>query len=155
MADDDSQFPYRCSLSNFHSDICNFYTRYKNEKGLITLKECRKDIYNHMKSVKISVGGNRGLNAGKIADVNDEADLICRRVGLFSTNYDLTVCPYHRFKLGIDFWQGKNCKHPKHTGNGKVFRGISSYQSQRILEKFAVLVPIGSGMNFLSYSHGT
>jgi len=85
--------------------------------------------------VKISVGCNRVLKAGKIADVNDEADLMRRRVRLFSTNYDLTVCPYHRFKLGIDFWQGKNFKHPKHTGNGKVFRGISSYQSQRILEK--------------------
>ena len=74
--------------------------------------------------------GCRVVHDGRRPSIASEADLICRRVGLFTTNPSMTVCPYHRFRLGLGFRQGKTCVHPLHAGTGKTFRGISSMLSQ-------------------------
>ena len=137
----------RCSFSIYSSDSCGLYQRFPNEEHCVRLYDCKKDILPHKRLLNLSVGSKeRGFKIGN-DDVMCEADLLCRRVGLFDTNLFLTVCPLHRAKLGIAFKQGKLCLHPQHTGKGKTFRGVSSQQSRHILQDHGVLVPIGSGNN--------
>ena len=64
------------------------------------------DVSFHLKALKCSVGCD--LYGFKSSAVS-EGDLIYRRVGLFTTNHSMTVCPHHRFRLGIGFRQGKAC----------------------------------------------
>ena len=134
----------RCSFSCYHSEPCGYYLRYPNDRLSVKLKDCDRDIINHLKYLKL-------FNATQ-DDITCEADLICRRAGLFSTNHSLSVCPLHRAKLGVDFKQGKSCSHPTHTGKGKSFRPVNSFQSKQILEDHGILVPVGSG-NILCILH--
>ena len=149
MADDPgSSVSFRCSFSNFSDEKCNTCVRFPQETDIIKLSNCKKDIVGHLRMLKLSVGSDhKGFKTANSADnITSEADLICRRVGLFTTNLSMTVCPYHRFRLGVGFRQGKTCVHPQHTGTGKTFRGISSILSLAVLERHGVLVPVGSGM---------
>lgn len=80
--------------------------------------------------------------------IANEADLICRQVGLLVTNLSMSVCPLHRAKLGVDFKQANTCSHPTHRGKGKekAFRSATTTQSKEMLEDHGVLVPVGSGL---------
>ena len=128
---------------------------------MVKLNSCQKDIKPHLRALKLSVGGACGSlnpNIPTLTDIETEADLLCRRVGVFTTNLSLTVCPLHRYQLGVDFRQAKTCTHPQHSGKGKTFRGLSSFHSQRILEEYGVLLPVGNGMftiiiYLFSYNH--
>ena len=138
----------RCSLGNFDSSDCGLYNRYPQER-VVKLNSCQKDIKPHLRALKLSVGGECGSlnpNIPTFTDIETEADLLCRRVGVFTTNLSLTVCPLYRYQLGVDFRQAKTCTHPQHSGKGKTFRGLSSFHSQRILEEYGVLLPVGNGM---------
>ena len=78
-------------------------------------------------------------------NISCEADLICRRVVLFTTNYSLSVCPLNRAKLGVDYKQRNSCFHTTHIGKGETFKSVDCLQSKQILEDHGVLVPFGSG----------
>ncbi|CAC5388049.1 unnamed protein product [Mytilus coruscus] len=142
----------RCSIGTFHSSDCGPYSRYPQEKTIVKLFSCRKDITNHLRALKLAVGGVGGLAIKSPVDIGSEADLLCRRVGLFTTNSSLTVCPFHRYKLGIDFRQIKQCTYPDHTGKGKTFRGVSSIHSQHILEEYGVLLPVGTELSVAEFA---
>ncbi|CAC5398509.1 unnamed protein product [Mytilus coruscus] len=140
-----------CSIGTFHSSNCGPYSRYPQDKSIVKLSLCKKDITNHLRFLKLAVEGVGGLATKSPLDLVTEADLLCRRFGLFTTNSSLTVCPFHRYKLGINFRQVKQYTYPDHTGKGKTFRGISSTHSQHILEEYGVLIPVGTGVCYQCY----
>lgn len=140
----------QCSLSKFRvlNGTCGTYSRFPQEQELVRLSSCERDIKSHLRTIKVSVGGDGPgfmLDSTNVNFIESEADLLCRRVGIFNTNHNLTVCPYHRYKLGIEFHQTKACQYPGHTGKGKTFRGLSVGQSKRLLEDQGVFLPVGSG----------
>lgn len=53
------------------------------------------------------MGGRCGGLDTHNSEITTEADLLCRSVALFTTNNSLTVCPFHRYTLGLDYRQGK------------------------------------------------
>ena len=127
----------RCSFSCYNSEPCRHYLRYPNDRLNVKLKDCNREIVSHLKYLKLITAAQN--------DISCEADLICRCVGLFTTNYSLSVCPLHRAKLGVDYKQRKSCSHPTHIGKGETFRSVDCLQSKQILEDHGVLVPFGSG----------
>jgi hypothetical protein len=150
-ADGKEKYKFRCSFSIFDSEQCTTSPRYPNDFHVKKISFCNGDISNHLRSLKLGVGCNTGNGfKAKQQGITTEADLLSRRIGMFYTNTSMTVCPHHRYRLGVGFRQGKTCVHPEHSGKGRVFRGISCSQSQQILEEQGVLVPVGSGMT-ISY----
>ncbi|CAG2189331.1 unnamed protein product [Mytilus edulis] len=137
----------RCSLGSLHqsSSSCGLHPRHPKDTTTVKLSSCNKDIKTHLQNLKLAVGGRCGGLDTHNSEITTEADLLCRSVALFTTNTSLTVCPFHRYTLGLDYRQGKTCLHPDHEGKGKTFRGLSSFQSQRILEEYSLFIPVGSG----------
>ena len=111
----------RCSFSCYNSEPCRHYLRYPNNRLNVKLKDCNREIVSHLKYLKLITAAQN--------DISCEADLICRCVGLFTTNYSLSVCPLHRAKLGVDYKQRKSCSHPTHIGKGETFRYVDCLQS--------------------------
>ncbi|XP_052065790.1 uncharacterized protein LOC127705501 [Mytilus californianus] len=141
----------RCSFAVYNSELCGIYSIFPLENQPVKLVDCNRDIFNHLRTLNLSVGSTeRGFKVHH--DIMCEADLLCRRVGLFNTNYSLSVCPLHRAKLGIAFKQTKVCTHPLHNGKGRTFRGVNSQQSRKILEDHGVLLPVGSGICYQCYT---
>ena len=136
-----------CSFSTYSSDLpCKHTYGRCQSVGLMTLNECNRSVKDHLRSLKLAVGGYKTTGfAFSTHDIYTEADLICRRTGLFTTNKSLSVCPAHRSKLEIDFRQRKKCCFPVHERKGKAFMVISSNQSEHILGTYGTLVPVGSG----------
>ncbi|XP_071150629.1 uncharacterized protein [Mytilus edulis] len=138
----------RCSLGSLHqsSSSCGLHPRHPKDTTTVKLSSCNKDIKTHLQNLKLAVGGRCGGLDTHNSEITTEADLLCRSVALFTTNTSLTVCPFYRYTLGLDYRQGKTCLHPDHEGKGKTFRGLSSFQSQRILEEYSLFIPVGSGI---------
>ena len=116
----------------------------RQKKNVIPLLSCKKDISGHRKSLGIS-------------DVESEVELILARASVFVSPPDLTdftVCPAHRYSLGIG-WRGGShrcrvpaqlCKHGKRAKPRKADRGIRMALSNIILRNTGIFLPIGSGM---------
>lgn len=97
---------FRCAISCYQTVPCGLYQRYPHDKEIDKLRDCRREIKPHLKLLQLLNSFGNTLQT--------EADLICQRVGLFITNPSLSVCPFHRAKLGIDFKRGNSCCHPFH-----------------------------------------
>ncbi|VDI66136.1 Hypothetical predicted protein [Mytilus galloprovincialis] len=53
----------------------------------------------------------------------------------------MTVCPYHRYSLGINWKPSKKCIFPLHKGNQQPQKGVTPLMSKTILNKFGCLQP--------------
>ncbi|CAG2218847.1 unnamed protein product [Mytilus edulis] len=58
----------------------------------------------------------------------------------------MTVCPYHRYSLGINWKASKKCTFPLHVGKQQPQKGVTPLMSKTILNKFGCLQPVGSGI---------
>lgn len=75
----------RCSISVYSSTCCDFSPLHPSETNLTRLKDCKRGIVSHL----IKNGVRSGVKGE--ADVFSEADLICKRVGLFTVEETFTV----------------------------------------------------------------
>ncbi|XP_065925464.1 uncharacterized protein [Magallana gigas] len=130
----------RCSISVYSSTCCDFSPLHPSETNLTRLKDCKRGIVSHL----IKNGVRSGVKGE--ADVFSEADLICKRVGLFTVEETFTVCPYHRDFLGIHWRPKTSCQYPNHKGTAKPYRSFNSRMCKRMISEFGILVPVGSGI---------
>lgn len=128
-----------CSLSSFLSDKskCSTSPYFPNEESLVFIKNCRRDITNHLKSCNIG-------------EIPSEGHLICYRAGVFSLLGDYTICPFHRYSLGIRWKKKSSCSHPRHSmhntmAKAEVGRSITFFMSRHLHTVYGCVVPIGSG----------
>ncbi|XP_061195045.1 uncharacterized protein LOC133203241 [Saccostrea echinata] len=130
----------KCSISVYTPSCCSFPPLHPSEISLIRLKDCKRGIVSHL----LKNGIRSGMKGE--ADVFSEADLICKRVRLFTIEEAFTVCPYHRDFLGVHWRPKTSCQYPDHQGNAKPYRSFNSLVSKRMVSEFGTLVPIGSGI---------
>ena len=134
----------KCSFKKLVGGNCGLSKRYKTETNVIPLVSCKKDISGHRKSLGIS-------------DVESEIELILARASVFVSPPDLTdftVCPAHRYSLGIGWRRGSHrcrvpaqlCKHGKRAKPRKADRGIRKALSNIILRNTGIFFPVCSGM---------
>ena len=123
----------KCSISNFSATQCSLSKMYPKELTTVKLIDCKKNIITHLSKLKI-------LN-----NIESEGHLIAARTGIFCPSLKLTVCPHHRYSLGIHWRPNTKCSYPDHTGDAKPYRAVGLQMSQVILEELGYLVPIGSG----------
>ena len=105
------------------------------------LSSCDRGIGEYVRSVGIS-------------DISSEVKLILARASTFSFPRNIprwTVCPAHRFTLGIGWRREANqCRVPAGLANDtekrKAGRGIGKTESKEILRYTGVFVAIASGM---------
>ncbi|XP_061170696.1 uncharacterized protein LOC133180138 [Saccostrea echinata] len=128
----------KCSISVYTSS--SFSPLHPSEINLIRLKDCKRGIVSHL----LKNGIRSGVKGE--ADVFSEADLTCKRVGLFTIEEAFTVCPYHRDFLGVHWRPKTSCQYPDHQGNAKPYRSFNSLMSKRMVSEFGTFVPIGSGI---------
>lgn len=126
-----------CSFSSFLPDKskCTTSPYFPNENSLVYVKNCRRNIKNHLKSCNIG-------------DIASEGHLICYRAGVFSLFGDYTICPFHRYSLGIRWKKKSSCSHPSHstTAKAEVGRSITLSMSRHFHTVYGYIVPIGSGI---------
>lgn len=126
-----------CSFSSFLPDKskCTTSPYFPNENSLVYVKNCRRNIKNHLKSCNIG-------------DIASEGHLICYRAGVFSLFGDYTICPFHRYSLGIRWKKKSSCSHPSHstTAKAEVGRSITLSMSRHLHTVYGYIVPIGSGI---------
>lgn len=126
-----------CSFSSFLPDKskCTTSPYFPNENSLVYVKNCRRNIKNHLKSCNIG-------------DIASEGHLICYRAGVFSLFGDYTICPFHRYSLGIRWKKKSSCSHPSHstTAKAEVGRSITLSMSRHLHTLYGYIVPIGSGL---------
>ena len=68
-------------------------------RNIIPLTACSKNIQSHCRNYHINYN-----------DIQEEAEWLRYRGGLFSTPAaQCTICPNHRYKLGLGWKPGKNC----------------------------------------------
>ena len=90
--------------------------------------------------------------------VENESELILARAGIFYISANaLTICPFHRSELGTGWQRSQNtCRIPDEIasqGKGKDVkgdRGVSRAITKVILQRTGILVPLGSGMAFIT-----
>jgi hypothetical protein len=135
----------KCGLSAFRTDECGSYYLFPDVKGLVKIKDCKKDVTNHLRSVGVAAGGS--FRHFSSESTISEGELLLHRVGVFDERLykDITVCPFHRYKLGIYYKQKRSCGYPSHSGNGKTYRGITTDESRMVLQRFGLLLPVGTG----------
>lgn len=109
---------------------------------IIPLSSCTNSIQSHCRNYHINYN-----------DINKEEDLLRYRGGLFNTpTAQCTICPNHRYKLGLGWKPSNNCslnyclseasrKRRKPLSKGTV----SAWQSHQFWIKKNVFVQIGSG----------
>lgn len=131
-----------CNIGTFTKTECGSSTHYPNDQSLVCLSQCDRDILGHLSSLKLGSGQNQAD-----VDVPSEGHLIARRAGLFNYNSSLSVCPRHRYNLGIYWRAKKTCQYPSHTGKARPCRSVTSVMSMAIWNKQTCLVPVGSGMH--------
>ena len=85
----------KCSLGVYTFSNCGFSSLHPSERHKIKLKDCSRDIKSHL----LKVGLRSGVKGAP--ELLNEGELLCRRVGLFHTEENFTVCPSHRDSLGI------------------------------------------------------
>ena len=135
-----------CSFRKLVGVNCGLNSRNPNESNVVPLLSCKKDISGY----KMCFGIN---------DIDSEVELILARASIFSLPSDVgdrTVCPSHRYPLGIGWGRGSHrCRVPsglsKHVQEGKsrkaeTHRGISKESSRTILRRTELFVATGSGM---------
>ena len=135
-----------CSFRKLVGGNCGKNSRNPNETNVVSLLSCKKDISCHKRCF--------GIN-----DIDSEVELILARASIFSLPSDVgdrTVCPFHRYSLGIGWRRGSHrCRVPsglsKHVQEGKsrkaeTHRGISKALSRTILRRTGIFVATGSGM---------
>lgn len=129
----------KCSFKKLVGGNCGLSKWYKTETNVIPLVSCKKDISGHRKSLGIS-------------DVESEIELILARASVFVSPPDLTdftVCPAHRYSLGIGWRRGSHrcrvpaqlCKHGKRAKPRKADRGIRKALSNIILRNTGIFLP--------------
>ena len=101
-----------CGLSDKVTHItCGPHQNYHHEKCVLPLQQCRKSITNHLVGVKLPR-----------SEAASEWQLIAARAGYAGCTDDqildqLTVCPAHRYRLGLKWVPSRACKHPLHKGS--------------------------------------
>ncbi|CAG2252656.1 unnamed protein product [Mytilus edulis] len=134
------QTTHLCSLSHFSKTPCSLVSTSENPSKLIYLKECKKSVSNHLRSLNISYDEN----------ILTEGLLICLRVGIFRLMPHFTVCPYHRSSLGLNWKRKTSCVFPGHTGKSKGDRPISYRTSYALISQGGTFLPIGSDPSHLT-----
>ena len=138
-----------CTFQSIAGGVCGADSRdRKQEIFVVPLLTCSKDISRHMSMFSFTGPEN-------------EVDLILCRAGIFTESDKLstmTICPLHRAKLGLGWTRGASTRcrippslsnHGKKKGNWpKGERGITKSESEVLLRKTGVFVPVGSGEVF-------
>ncbi|CAG2204934.1 unnamed protein product [Mytilus edulis] len=133
-------FP-RCNVGIFVKTQCGTSSHYQNELSLVKLFDCNRDISGHLHSLRLPTGQNQTK-----CDTQTEGQLISRRAGVFDYNRNLSICPKHRYDLGI-YWRPRTtCQFPGHIGKGKPVRTVTSPMSYGIWCTQTQLVHAGSGI---------
>ena len=131
----------QCDFRNFEhckAIECSVYPYYPRERNTVHLRRCTKNIRSHLQKWKVAA-----------YDVNVEWKLILLRCGLFDVDAysDKTICPAHRYKLGLCWTSTRKCCHPLHEGKGKPFRGVNKTTSREVFDRWGTLIPVGTGKN--------
>ena len=113
-----------CHLSDFEhckAIDCGVYRYHPRETTTVHLRQCTKNIRSHLQKCKVAA-----------SDVSVEWKLILVRYSLFDVdNYcDKSMCPTHRYKLGLSWTSPRKCFHPLHEGKGRPFRGVNKTTSR-------------------------
>ncbi|CAC5417586.1 unnamed protein product [Mytilus coruscus] len=125
-----------CSFSAFTNTKCGLTPYFPKETKVLLLKYCQRNLKSHLSSYYID-------------DISTEYNLICHRVGIFAEIDSYSVCPYHRYSLGVYWKRLSKCTHPEHTGKGKPEgnrQGVTVAASLHLLQKFGCVIPVGSGL---------
>ncbi|XP_038051453.1 uncharacterized protein LOC119724464 [Patiria miniata] len=74
--------------------------------------------------------------------------LILPRCGLFDVDAytDKTICPAHRYKLGLSWTSSRKCCHLLHKVKGKPFRGGNKATSREMFDRWGILITVGTGI---------
>ncbi|CAG2196656.1 unnamed protein product [Mytilus edulis] len=126
-----------CSFSAFTNTKCGLTPYFPKETEVLLLKYCQRNLKSHLSSYFIN------------DDISTECNLICHRVGIFAKIGSYSVCPYHKYSLGVCWKRRSKCTHPEHTGKGKAEgnrQGVTVAASLHLLQKFGCVVPVGSGL---------
>ena len=120
---------------------CGLNSRNPNETNVVSLLSCKKDISGHKRCF--------GIN-----DIDSEVELILARASIFSLPSDVgdrTVCPSHRYSLGIGWRRGSHrCRIPsglsKHVQEGKsrkaeTHRGLAKRFQELSFAELEYLLP--------------
>ena len=139
------QTTQNCSFKFFSSSNCGTYSGFPNESLTVSINFCNKNIQNHLKSVNV-----------KDDSIPSEGHLICFRSGIFKLMPGYTVCPYHRYTLGIRWRRPNSCSFPGHSGKSKPEsdRSVNKKMSLFVMMKRGFLLPVGSGrceMNYIAF----
>lgn len=127
-----------CSFAAFTQTQCGI-SPYYPENDIILLKNCHRSVQTHLSALHLN-------DIEK--ELDNECKLICRRVGIFAELGNYTVCPFHRYSLGIYWRPASRCSHPSHTGKGKAEgnrQGVSVAASHHLLNTYGCVIPVGSG----------
>lgn len=132
-----------CSFKSLSNGQCGVD---RKESNIVPLLSCTKSIASHRTTLKFD-------------DTISEIELILARVAIFDTPKDinkLTICPKHRFVLGLGWSRGGNsrCRVLEViSGHGKRGRqwpqaekGLCKDDSMAILKTTGLFIPVGSGM---------
>ena len=127
-----------CSLTTFSDHKCDISPRYPGIKEYFPVTSFPKDVRSHLRQVKVSH-----------TTVSTEKDLILAQDGLFGDDgATSTIRPRHRAELGL-MWRTSRKNKPE--------REAGLNMSKYIMEKWNVLVPVGTGraiINLLSRNEG-
>jgi len=136
-----------CTFKSIVGGICGFDPKDRNRSiEIVPVLSCTRDINKHKSVVSFS-------------GPDDEIDLILCRAGIFSKPHNLsamTVCPLHRARLGLGWSRGASVRcrvpivlsnhgNPKGKSWPKGDRGLGKKESEMLLRKTGVFVPVGSG----------
>lgn len=124
----------RCSFSLFSPTPCGSSTYFPNENNTILIEKCDRNIQAHLQTLKLNP-----------VDIPAESNLICYRVGIFSHLQNYTICPSHRYSLGIRWRKSSACTYVHHTGKMKPDRAVSPKMSKAVLMIEGSLLQVGSG----------
>lgn len=143
-----------CSFGSILGGSCGPDRRDRKKLSeIVPLRSCQKDIARHKWTWSIT-------------GVENEVELILARAKFFEVPENienLTICPSHRASLGVDWRRGSDrCTVPQEISGHRlqkgikwprVERGLDKHDSQMILQKTGIFLPVGSGKNkLLKYS---
>ena len=127
----------------FSATPCNFSSKNPKDHEICKLSQCTRPISSHLKRV----GLKTGIRGDFSADVQNEGILISARVGIFSYDDQMSVCPFHRDSLGLNWYQPAWCVYPQqlHSGAGKPVKTVTLEMSRTMLYD-GHLLQVGSGI---------
>ena len=141
-----------CSFKAIVGGVCGYNLKdRKRDTEIAPLLSCNKDTDRHKSTYKFT-------------GPEDEVELILCRAAKFSKSESLrtmTICPNHRTKPGIGWSRGSStrCRVPEDiSGHGKGKgpwpkgdRGLGKRESEGVLRKTGLFVPVGSGKSWFSF----